>query len=184
MKTRLAQLTLCVACVCTTLSTATTAQEAPYAGQQYREVSSFSDSDIEDLFAGAGWGLAKPAELNGWPGPAHVIELADELNLSLEQREKVEKIFGAMNAAAREAGADLIAAETALDHAFESGQIDDERLLQLLTASEVVRTRLRMFHLSAHLKVGPILNMHQKMLYEQARGYTGDSAHNDHGGHN
>ena len=37
---------------------------------------------MADLRAGRGMGLALAAELNGYPGPAHVLELADKLDLA------------------------------------------------------------------------------------------------------
>jgi hypothetical protein len=42
--------------------------QAPYAGQDQREIKSLSAQDVTDLLAGSGWGFAKPAELNGYPG--------------------------------------------------------------------------------------------------------------------
>jgi hypothetical protein len=57
----------------------------PYAGQQHRPIKALSAADVEALENGQGWGLAKPAELNGYPGPLHVLELADELQLTEEQ---------------------------------------------------------------------------------------------------
>lgn len=56
----------------------------PYAGQQTREMKAISDDDIAALLKGEGSGMAKAAELNGYPGPAHVLALAKELKLSNE----------------------------------------------------------------------------------------------------
>ncbi len=47
-----------------------------------------SASDVQALDEGRGMGTAKPAELNGYPGPMHVLQLAAELELSREQRER------------------------------------------------------------------------------------------------
>ena len=41
----------------------------PYAGQQTRAIKALSDDDIAALRAGEGMGMAKAAELNGYPGP-------------------------------------------------------------------------------------------------------------------
>ncbi|NND49256.1 MAG: periplasmic heavy metal sensor [Rhizobiales bacterium] len=161
------------------LSSAVSASDAPYAGQDRRDVSSFSEADVAELLAGAGWGLAKPAELNGWPGPRHVLDLTDKLALAPEQAAKIQTIFEAMNAEARALGAELIAHEQALDAAFESGEIDADRLRAFLSESETVRTKLRQVHLEAHLLTTPILNRHQKMTYRRLRGYSADG-HNGH----
>src|SRR6266705_6002469 len=59
---------------------------SPYAGQQQRTIKALSDQDIGDLLEGRGLGLAKAGELNSYPGPLHVLQLADQLGLSDAQR--------------------------------------------------------------------------------------------------
>ena len=58
---------------------------SPYAGEQSRSIKSLSQQDVADYMAGKGMGCAKAAELNGYPGPAHVLELADQLALTPSQ---------------------------------------------------------------------------------------------------
>jgi hypothetical protein len=48
----------------------------PYAGQQTRTIKALSDDEIAALRNGEGMGMAKAAELNGYPGPIHVLSLA------------------------------------------------------------------------------------------------------------
>jgi hypothetical protein len=72
----------------------------PYAGLEQRAVKALSEQQIADLRAGRGMGLALPAELNGYPGPSHVLENADALGLSAEQRERTKGLFEAMKAEA------------------------------------------------------------------------------------
>jgi hypothetical protein len=57
----------------------------PYAGLEKRAIKALSDAQIADLRAGRGMDLALPAELNGYPGPVHVLELGDRLGLDAEQ---------------------------------------------------------------------------------------------------
>ena len=52
-------------------------------------------------------GLALAAELNGYPGPMHAIELADRLELSPEQRARLRALFDAMKAETIPIGARL-----------------------------------------------------------------------------
>ena len=47
---------------------------SPYAGEEARAIKSLSADDIAELQRGGGRGLAKPAELNGVPGPAHLLD--------------------------------------------------------------------------------------------------------------
>jgi hypothetical protein len=49
---------------------------SPYAGQQTRAIKALSPEDLAGLLNGEGMGMAKAAELNGYPGPVHVLELA------------------------------------------------------------------------------------------------------------
>jgi len=154
----------------------------PYAGEENRQIKSLSETDLEDLRAGRGWGLAKPAELNGYPGPAHVLEAAEDLQLSPETRARVQAVFDAMNAEARRVGALYIEAEMQLENAFSDKTAEPESLKRLLAEAEALRAQLRQTHLEAHLETAPLLTRHQKMLYARMRGYDTGSGH-DHGGH-
>ena len=58
------------------------AQTSGYSGQQGREIKALSAEETADLLAGRGMGAARAAELNHFPGPAHVLELQAQLGLS------------------------------------------------------------------------------------------------------
>lgn len=158
--------------------------EAPYAGQQARDIASLSADDIADLRAGRGWGLALPAELNGYPGPAHVLEMGEALGLSAAQRSAVQAIFDTMQADAIDAGAAYIDAEAHLSRLFASGHASPARLDAMLEESAGALARLRDVHLAAHLETTPLLSAAQKDTYARLRGYTDDSGGAEgHGGH-
>jgi len=74
--------------------------QQPYAGLEGRSIKALSEQQVADLRAGRGMGLALAAELNGYPGPMHVLEMADALDLSGQQRAKMQKLFAAMKAEA------------------------------------------------------------------------------------
>jgi hypothetical protein len=57
-------------------------ERSAYAGLETRDIKALSAQQLADLQAGRGMGLAIAAELNGYPGPLHVFELADSLGLS------------------------------------------------------------------------------------------------------
>src|SRR5256886_16049718 len=59
---------------------------SPYAGQETREIKALSRDEINSYLSGDGIGFAKAAELNHYPGPKHILQLADQLLLSEEQR--------------------------------------------------------------------------------------------------
>jgi Spy/CpxP family protein refolding chaperone len=146
----------------------------PYAGFQDRAIAGLSEDDIAQLRAGSGWGLALPAELNGKPGPAHLLELAEALELTPEQRAAIEAIRAEMQAEAIAAGERLIEAERALSDAFAGEGLAPERLAALIAASEAARAELRFVHLSRHLETVPLLTAQQIDRYNVLRGYAED----------
>lgn len=151
--------------------------ESPYAGQETRDIKALSAERIEGYLSGAGMGYAKAAELNGYPGPKHVLELADKLNLSDAQRIQTEQLFESMRERAAVLGKQFVEAERRLDQAFASGEIDGEHLTHLLQQAAYLESEIRYAHLSAHLKQVDILDQTQRALYAQLRGYHGAHQH-------
>jgi len=156
---------------------------SPYAGQQARSIKALSDEDIAALRQGDGMGLAKAAELNGYPGPKHVLDMAAALHLSDEQRQQVNAIFARMSAAAKPLGAALIEREQVLDQLFARGEITPERLAVETAAIGDLQGRLRAVHLAAHLETRALLDPDQIALYRRLRSYDDPSApaHHHHG---
>ena len=58
------------------------AQVATQGGMQNREIKALPAAELAGLLAGRGLGMAQAAELNHYPGPAHVLELRTELGLT------------------------------------------------------------------------------------------------------
>jgi Spy/CpxP family protein refolding chaperone len=156
----------------------------PYAGMQNRAIKSLSDADLQELRKGGGWGLALPAELNGMPGPAHVLELKDALGLSDDQDRQVQALFDDMKQAAIPAGERLIAAEASIEAAFASATVEETSLRRLLAEAESARTELRFIHLSQHYKTTPVLTPEQVQRYKVLRGYAEDPCKTIPAGHN
>lgn len=144
---------------------------SPYVGQQHRAIKSLSDDDIAELQKGGGWGLAKAAELNGLPGPAHLLELSDQIPLRDDQHAAVTALFATMQQSAILEGERLIAAEAALDDAFKAGNVNEDELKSMLDEIAQSRSRLRFIHLSTHLKTPDILSPAQIARYNSLRGY-------------
>jgi Spy/CpxP family protein refolding chaperone len=145
----------------------------PYAGQQARSIKALSTDDIAALLNGEGMGMAKAAELNGYPGPRHVLDLAVQLKLAPKQRQQVQAIFDRMNAAAKPLGTELVERERVLDQLFQKGEISPDRLAIETTGIAELQGRLRSVHLSAHLETRALLTPDQIALYRQLRGYGG-----------
>ena len=160
------------------------AADMPYAGQQSRPIKALSDDDIAALQNGEGMGMAKAAELNGYPGPKHVLDLARQLQLTDGQWRGVQAIFDRMSAAAKPLGGELIAQEQALDQLFAKGDITPDRLAAATAAIAELQGRLRAVHLSAHLETRALLNPDQVARYQQLRGNGASPApehHHHHG---
>jgi len=149
------------------------APASPYAGQQDRSIKSLSADDISELQKGGGWGMAKAAELNGIPGPAHLLELSDDISLSADQKAAIVAQYEQMKKDAIKEGANLIAAERALDDAFKVGGLTEPVLKALLQAIADRQSRLRFIHLATHLKTPAILSPVQIERYNKLRGYDG-----------
>ena len=150
------------------------ATSSDYAGQQNREIKALSPDDLAQLRRGGGWGLARAAELNGAPGPAHVLELADELDLDPEQRDAVAALHERMKDEAVEAGDTFIAAERALDAAFADGAPSADELTRLVRHAAEAHGALRLVHLRYHLETLPVLEDEQVTDYRRLRDYADD----------
>ena len=151
---------------------------SPYAGEQSRTIKSLSQQEVSDYLSGKGMGFAKAAELNGYPGPAHVLELAEKLGLSQTQKASTQEIFGRMQSRVRELGAKLVEAERNLDRSFASKTISSESLAMSVDSIGKVQSEIRTAHLQAHLEQAEILTAAQTTMYWHLRGYAkADAAH-------
>jgi len=144
---------------------------SPYHGQEGRAVKSLADEEIADLLAGRGAGFAKAAELNGVPGPLHLLEMKDEIALSAQQERRIEALFREMRENARTLGRRLVDLEAELNDAFAAGTATPPRLRELLSSIAEVERDLRYVHLAAHLETPAILSPDQIRNYNRLRGY-------------
>src|SRR5882757_9998674 len=149
------RLTVAAALILT--ATAASAQ-TPYAGMQTRAIKALSEQQVADLGAGRGMGLALAAELNGYPGPSHVLELADKLELSADQRIRIKGLFDSMKAEALPLGSKLIEQEADLDRQFASRTVTPESLKVLTAAAAITQGELRETHLKYHLATVDVLS--------------------------
>ena len=155
-----------------------------YVGQEKRLIKSLSDDDIQQLKHGKGWGLAKAAELNGMPGPSHILQMKNKISLTKEQEKEVRSLFEDMQLKAIPLGNKLIDLERHLNDSFSNKTITKKRLIQQLNAISDVRKKLRYVHLVTHLMTPDILTPQQIDQYNHLRGYNaGDPCENIPEGH-
>jgi len=154
--------------------------QSPYAAQEAQDIKALSPREVSDLLAGEGMGLARAAELNGYPGPAHVLQLAESLRLDPEQRAKTEALFRKVKARAADIGRQLVEQERALDRLFSSRSMTPAVLASQLERIGSLQSELRRVHLETHLEQTALLSDTQIATYSRLRGYGG-GGHPGHG---
>jgi Spy/CpxP family protein refolding chaperone len=145
---------------------------SPYAGMRDRQIKSLSREQIADLQQGRGMGLALVAELNGYPGPTHVIELAPQLNLDAGQIAALQGLFDQMKRDTVPLGEALLAKESELDGLFALNQATAEKVTALTSEIGAIQGRLRNSHLKYHLATKQLMSANQIAGYAHLRGYS------------
>lgn len=176
MRTNLIMVTAVVATAWINVVAADQAKHSKYSGQEKRVIKSLSPEDITELERGGGWGMAKVAELNGLPGPAHLLELKNEIGLTKDQLNKIQTLHDEMKAQAMAQGKQFISLERELEERFQSDPPTDAELRTMLAAIEQARSELRFIHLATHLKTPHILTEQQIQTYNKVRGYGSTNA--------
>jgi len=161
------------------LSIVVAAQQSPYAGQQDRHIKALSEQQVSELRAGTGMAMALPAELNHYPGPRHVLDMADQLQLSAEQRKAIQAAYDNMHTRAVALGESLLERERQLDGIFRDRDATQERVWELTRDIARLQGELRATHLEAHIATQALLTPEQVNRYDQVRGYSlGEHHHN------
>jgi Heavy-metal resistance len=143
-----------------------------YAGQQARAIKALSAQEEQDLRLGKGMGLAKAAELNGYPGPMHTLELARAMQLSEAQRASTLALMNNHKAAVKALGEKLIDEERNLDSLFAQKKITPESLDVLTQKIGQLQAQIRAEHLRTHLAQAALLSREQIAKYNTLRGYV------------
>ena len=151
-----------------------------YVGQERRALKALSEAEIQDYLAGRGMGLSKPAELNRYPGPRHVLDLADKLELSAPQRARIQAIFDRMHTRAKHLGSDIVAQERELDRLFAERRVERAKLVRIANRVAALQGELRLTHLLAHVETTALLSPAQIQRYDTARGYGDGVSHSGH----
>jgi Spy/CpxP family protein refolding chaperone len=154
--------------------------KSPYAGHEKREIKSLSAEKIQEYVSGEGMGLAKAGELNHYPGPKHVLDLAKELYLSKKQLSETEEIYDRMHREAVRLGRLIVEQEKILDSLFAKQKIDEKKLQSLTAGIAKAQGELRFIHLRAHWEMKKVLSPKQIDKYDALRGYTSSGGKNSH----
>ncbi len=152
----------------------------PYAGQESSSVRGLSEAEISALRTGAGMGLARPGEINGYPGPRHLLDLANQLALTAEQQTAVQALFDQMQAEAVALGDRFLNRYAALEQTFRDGTITMESMQQQTAELGLIEGEIRATHLKYHVLTKPLLTDEQVVAYSRLRGYTDTGAPAEH----
>ena len=155
-------------------------QHAGYAGQQRRDIKALSAEEVSQYLSGAGMGFAKAAELNGFPGPMHALELSDRLELSDTQRAATHRLMDEHKADARLIGLKLVEAEAAVERLFRRGDVDPAALAQGVRNAAALQGEYRLAHLETHRRMRALLTDDQVKRYDSLRGYSSEDAAHPH----
>ncbi len=140
--------------------------------EQQVHIKGFSESEVMGLQAGEWMGMAKAAELNNYPGPRHVLDLAEELALTSKQVAGSKALFQRMKRNATRLGVRIIQREKELEARIANGDITPNTLRKSLKTIADLRGKLRYTHMVAHLKQRKLLTEKQVKQYNQLRGHT------------
>jgi len=150
---------------------------SPYAVLRGTAATGLLPEEVEGLVSGKGMALALAAEVNGYPGPRHVLDAADAGQLALrpDQLSAIQQLNARMLEEAQAKGKDILQAEADLAQRFREGRIDDPGLREHLQHIGQLRAELRFIHLRTHLTTRALLTADQIARYNAIRGYAGQS---------
>jgi hypothetical protein len=146
---------------------------SPYRGQLNTEIRGLTDEEISDLRQGRGMGRARAAELNGYPGPRHVLDAAraGQLALTPDQTRKAEQLFDGMAREAQRLGDQILREEQSLEGEFRAGRIREAELNARTFRIAALEGKLRAVHLRAHIAMRAALSASEVQQYNTLRGY-------------
>ena len=135
-------------------------------------IASLTAQEYFDLKNGFDMGMARVAEIHGYPSPEEVQKHAKELALTSTQKGQLQKILDAWKFKTREMGGFLIAQETKLNNLFASGKATDGAIIYYTNKIGLYQGELRNAHLQANLKTKNLLTGEQLKKYRRLRDQT------------
>lgn len=129
-----------------------------------------SRQEVDGLLLGRGMGMAAVAEINGYPGPQHVLDLKDALELTPDQRFATSRLVGRVQGQARALGQRIVDAERRLDQDMAAGSMSSDQVRARLETIAALRAQLRFTHIQAHIEQKKILTPDQVRRYYELRG--------------
>ena len=121
--------------------------------------------DKEGLLRGEEMGQGTVAEVNGYPEPKRVLDAAEKLQLSDQQKKAITRIYQEAETRAKELSQSIIRLEEELNKAFQDQLVIEKSVRDDAEQIGRLRGRLRGVHLVAHLKTRAVLTEKQIAAY-------------------
>src|SRR5258705_3574527 len=152
---------------------------SPYRDQAAREIRALTQQEVADFRDGRGMGLARAAELNGYPGPRHVLDAAraGQLPLTAAQLRTVQGLFDSMAQRAQRLGGQILREEQSLEGEFRTGRINEADLRARVARIATPPGQPRAGHLRTHLENRAALTRQHGPRYHERRRDAGEPRH-------
>ena len=147
------------------------AAHAADAAREGTGIPALPEKQIAAYLDGRAMWMTSVAELNHYPGPRQVLELAAKLKLTAEQQQATINLYDEMRPEAIRLGKQLVEQEQRLNRIFAWGQASRENIEQIVTDIGVLQARLRLTHLLAHIRARELLTEDQVKRYDDLQGY-------------
>ena len=142
-----------------------------YAAPPAREIKALSSQEQRGWMEGENMGMARAAELNGYPAPMMVLEMAQTLKLTPQQAAATRELMTRHKAEVRKLGAELVDAERQLDVAFREHHADPADVDRLTGQISQLQGRIRASHLRTHVAAQALLTPEQMQQYAGMHGF-------------
>jgi len=154
---------------------ARTAAHAAEAAREGTGIPALSEAQAASYLGGEAMWQASVAELNHYPSPSRVLELAEALELTDEQRRATTKLHEETRQEAIRLGRDLVALEQRLNRIFVWSQATADNITKTVLDIGTLQTQLRLTHLVASIRQKLLLTEEQVRLYDELQGRGMDS---------
>jgi hypothetical protein len=149
------------------------ARAAAHAAEAAREgtgIPALSEAQAASYLDGEAMWLANVAELNHYPSPRRVLELAEALELEEGQRRATTMLHEETRREAIRLGGELVALEQRLNRIFAWNQATADNIAKLVLDIGTLKAQFRLTHLVASIRQKPLLMEEQVRRYDELQG--------------
>jgi hypothetical protein len=154
------------------------ARAAAHAAEAAREgtgIPALSEAQAASYLEGEAMWQASVAELNQYPSPRRVLELAEALELAEGQRRATTELHEETRREAIRLGGELVALEQRLNRIFAWNQATEDNIAKIVLDIGALQAQLRLTHLMASIRQKSLLLEEQVTHYDELQGRGMDS---------